>query len=270
MRFLTVISLLLLLSSCFKRKTHTPDIPVSTPKTVVKKLQDTTVYRYLISDNKVDTSVFKLGYQYYLKPETPGETKLNELAADFIYGSTHFETPDNVKYEASDRFFIACLDSLYANAAQDYKDTEYGIMWSYECSTSFSENHQKFTTFSSGMYLYSGGAHGNTYYNHINVEKTTGKELKLTDFINDTVAFYALADSCFRAQNEISATENYSDLGFWFADDRFYCNDNFYFSSEGFHFIFNVYEIAPYSHGLFEFSVPFNICRELIRYDLSR
>lgn len=269
MRFLTCIVLLLLLASCFKRKTKAPEI-TTTQQTVQKKLQDTTIYRYLVSDNKIDTSVFKLGYQYYTKPENPSENKLNRLACEFIYSSTHFETPDSLKYEASDRFFIACLDSLYASAVQDYKDSEYNIMWSYDCSTSFSDNHQKFTTFSGGMYLYSGGAHGNTYYNHINVEKAAGKELKLTDFITDTVAFYTLADSCFRAQNEISATENYSDLGFWFADDRFYCNDNFYLSSEGFHFIFNVYEIAPYSHGLFEFSVPFEICRELIRYDISR
>ncbi|MGV3631631.1 MAG: RsiV family protein [Bacteroidota bacterium] len=269
MKYFAFISLLLLLSSCFNRKTDNPPVTVTAP-VALKSLQDTSIFRYIISKNLVDTSEFKLSYQYFISPKNTWEAKLNQLTAEFIYGSTHFETPDSVQYEASDRFFIACLDSLYNSAVQDYKDSEYSIMWSYDCSTSFTDKHEKFATFSSGMYLYSGGAHGNTYYNHINVEKSSGKELKLNDFISDTAAFFQIADSCFRAQNEISATENYSDLGFWFADDRFYCNDNFYLSEEGFHFIFNVYEIAPYSHGLFEFSVPFEICRELIRYDLSR
>ncbi len=270
MRITTAICLLLLLSSCFNRRVRTPEITVEIPAIPVKKLQDTTLFRYLFSKNEMDTSVFQLSYQYYMKPANSWESKLNQLAAEAVYASTHFEGEDSLAFEVNDRFFAACLDTLYAAAEQDYKDSEFGTMWSYECSTSFTDTHKNFATFSSGMYLYSGGAHGNTFYNHINVDKASGKELKLTDFISDTAAFYQLADSCFRAQNEISAGENYSDLGFWFADDRFYCNDNFYLSDEAFHFIFNVYEIAPYTHGLFEFSVPFSVCRELIRYDLSR
>ena len=269
MKFLACITVLLLLASCFKRKTHTPDVVVTTP-VAVKKIQDTTVFRYLISENGVDTATFQLSYQYYISPANTWEKKLNELTGEFIYTSTHFELPDSIPSETSNRFLVGCLDSLYDSALQDYKDSEYSIMWSYEGSTSLTDNYQKFATFSGGTYLYSGGAHGNTYYNHINVEKATGKELKLTDFISDTLAFYKIADSCFRRQHEISPTDNYSDLGFWFADDQFYCNDNFYLSDDGFHFIFNVYEIAPFSHGLFELSVPFAVCRELIKYDISR
>ncbi|MCE3294468.1 MAG: hypothetical protein K0R65_182 [Crocinitomicaceae bacterium] len=269
MKYVAFIPLLLLLGSCFNRKTKTPEV-VITPAVAVKSLQDTTVFRYLISENKVDTSTFQLGYQYFISPKTAWENKLNQLAAEFVYASTHFELPDTIPNRASDRFMIACLDSLYTSAKQDYVDSEYSIMWSYEASTSFTDNYKNFATFSGGMYLYSGGAHGNTYYNHVNVEKATGNELKLTDFISDTLAFYKIADSCFRAQHEISVTDNYSDLGFWFGDDQFYCNNNFYLSEDAFHFIYNVYEIAPYSHGLFELKVPFAVCRELIRYDLTR
>lgn len=265
------ILLLLLLSACFTKKKHTEEVQVTTP-VITRKLQDTTVYRYLVSDNKIDTSRFELSYQYFIRPSTPWQDTLNFLAADFIYGTTHFDYDYRVKqnYGISDRFFIACLDSIYALALEDYRNSEYKTLWNYEGRTSFSDDHLKFATFSSGMYLFSGGAHGNTFYNHVNIEKESGRRLLLRDFISDTTEFYRIADSCFRRQNEIGPEKNFSDLGFWFPDDIFYCNDNFYLSDEGFHFIFNVYEIAPYAYGLFEFTVPFTVCRELIRYDLSR
>lgn len=264
--FLSVISLFIL-NACFvlKKADKGSIIHFGT-----KLIQDTTIHRELISKNKLDTSHLLLGYQYYTHPVEAWQDSVNRLVTDFIYSTTHYEKPVDLVLVASDSLFISCINSFVQQATKDYHENEFGSLWQYETRTSISDLYQNFVLFNCGTYVYSGGAHGYSYYDHIKISKKNGKRLVLKDFISDTIEFRQIAEMCFRKQNKISQEENLSDLGFWFQNDVFYCNDNFYTTDEAFYFIYNSYEIAPYAMGLFEFNVPFELCQHLIKIDLSK
>lgn len=270
MRILLLLSLLLSLSACFLTKKKKV-VDVKPPVEIVEKtIQDTSFQRLLFSNNNIDTSKIEIAYQYYLKPKEIWQDSINKHVANFIFGNSYFEIPDNVKIICNDSAFAACIDTFTSYAKQDYQDSEFGMLWEMDLKTSINEEFETFATLGLGLYMFSGGAHGNTYYGHINIDKSNGKTLELKDFISDTTEFNRIAEICFRKQNEISETEILSDLGFWFPTNQFSCNNNFYISNEGFNFIFNTYEVAPYSHGTFEFSVPFTLSKELLKIDLSK
>lgn len=270
MRTLAFFFLLLSLNSCFLTKKKTP-VDTTPPIIVVEKIiQDTSLKHLLVSNNTIDTSKLEIAYQYYLKPKASWQDSINKHIANFIFENTYFEIPENLKITCDDKAFTVCLDTFTSYAKQDYNNSEFGILWELDLKTSINDEFKSFATVGFGLYIFSGGAHGNTYYGHLNVDKSNGQALKLNDFVTDTTEFNRLAEICFRKQNEISETDVLSDLGFWFPNNQFSCNNNFYISEEGFNFIFNTYEIAPYSLGVFEFSVPFTLSKELIKIDLSK
>lgn len=258
------------MSSCWlSKKSHVTKI--EEPEIVVEKeIIDTFIIQNLYSKNNSDTSNLKLSFQYYKNPKFPWQDSINLKIAEFIHGITLFEYPDDLQLKCDINQFSNCLDTFVKNAKIDYTENEYKTLWELEASSSIHEDYEQFTSFYCGVYNYTGGAHGNSFYNHIQIDKKTGKTLLLKDFVSDTLAFNVIADSCFRKQNLISPTADLSELGFWFEDGIFRCNNNFYITDDAFYFIFNVYEIAPYSFGLIEFSVPFTLSKHLLQIDLSK
>ncbi len=107
---------------------------------------------------------------------------------------------------------------------------------------------------------FTGGAHGGygTYF--INVDPRTGKSFTLNDFFKpgykDKLA--ALGEKIFRATLDIPDTTSLADAGYEFPDNHFYLNDTYGFTEAGILFVFNVYEIAPYSLGSQEVLVPYD------------
>lgn len=271
MKYSILISLLVILSSCFISKNKKKEITVIENTIPAKIIQDSTLSKLLISSNGLDTSVLQLDYQYFLKPATIWQDSINKYIADFMLGNCYFEIPENLKISCDESKFKAGLDTFYTYAYQDHTENEYfGGLWALESRSSIDDTYSNFATLYLGVYTFTGGAHGNSFSGNFNFDKTTGNTLKLSDFIIDTTEFNTIAEKCFRKQAEISENENLSDLGFWFEENIFKCNDNFFITDEGFNFTFNTYEIAPYAFGSFEFSVPFTLSNHLLKRDLSK
>lgn len=97
-------------------------------------------------------------------------------------------------------------------------------------------------------YTNTGGAHGNTNISFLNFEATTGKRIQNNDLITNKDAFKTVAKSYFK--NAITEDDVI------FKPDTFQLPTNIGFNEEGVILLYNTYEIAPYSTGIIDFTIP--------------
>jgi hypothetical protein len=101
-------------------------------------------------------------------------------------------------------------------------------------------------------YNYTGGAHGNFSTIFYNIHPVTGRLLNLSDFVEPSgeSLLEQLAEQKFRQTRNIPAEQLFSQAGYWFENDIFYLTDNMAVQEDGMLFLYNPYEIAPYSEGI--------------------
>jgi hypothetical protein len=113
-----------------------------------------------------------------------------------------------------------------------------------------------------------GGVHpfGTTFY--INFESRTGKTVRLADILKPGTLsrLTSLAESRFREDHKLAATESLSEAGLNFPHDRFRLNDNYGIGDKALVFHFNPYEIAGGAMGDTEIEIPYADVRELLRF----
>jgi hypothetical protein len=101
-------------------------------------------------------------------------------------------------------------------------------------------------------YSYTGGAHGDFSTIFYNIHPVSGRQLSFADFFKPEkeVQLEQLAEQKFRQVRGIPAGQSLSDAGYWFENDIFYLTDNMAVQADGMLFLYNPYEIAPYSEGI--------------------
>jgi hypothetical protein len=99
-----------------------------------------------------------------------------------------------------------------------------------------------------------GGAHGMYGMGYNYIDKATGKELHLKDFLRLDNNLLKLAESVFRKTVGIKAKTPFEDTDFSFGG-KFYLPDNFELTAEGICFTYNPYEISNWAEGIVEFTL---------------
>lgn len=108
-------------------------------------------------------------------------------------------------------------------------------------------------------YMNTGGAHGNLTITFFNFNAQTGKTISNTDLFNDKEAFYKLAKTYFQEQVD------YKKI--LFDPEKFVLPANIGYSEAGIILLYNTYEIAPYSAGVIEFTIPYDKVNSLLVFD---
>ncbi|MDR1107423.1 MAG: RsiV family protein [Spirochaetaceae bacterium] len=110
---------------------------------------------------------------------------------------------------------------------------------------------------------YTGGAHGMVETDYFLIDSTEKKQLHLRDLFQDGTAG-ALQERVEAALRVYSGLEEGAPLsnGYYFNDSA-EPPDNFYLTPQGLTFHWNPYEIAPYSVGPVEITVPYADVEEL-------
>ncbi len=103
---------------------------------------------------------------------------------------------------------------------------------------------------------YTGGAHPNTYVSYHNYLSNTAKLLSIDDIIINRDELLKVAEKAFRQANDMTAGDDFYEKGFEM-DSLFVLSQNFALTKDGLDFLYNPYEIAPYSMGTIEFSIPY-------------
>ena len=102
---------------------------------------------------------------------------------------------------------------------------------------------RRFLSFYCSDYSYTGGAHGSTQITVGTIDRKSGRILKLDDVsaFSDRVALQK------KLHAAVLAKIGKNDL-----QDEVKPHDNFYLSKDGWHFVFNEYEVACYAEGAVE------------------
>lgn len=110
---------------------------------------------------------------------------------------------------------------------------------------------------SRSLYVYSGGAHGNSERTYFVLDTALSKRLRLDDLLAEGARplLQQRLDAALRARYGAGTDAPLSSIGF-FADSAG-VSENFFVTGAGLGFCWNPYEIAPYAMGAVEAVLPY-------------
>ena len=144
---------------------------------------------------------------------------------------------------------ISHFDEQYNEFKDDFEESS--LVWEATFDVEVTYQSSSLISIAINSYLNTGGAHGNTNITFYNFDVVTGKVLATKDVILDMVAFTQIAKDYFEKETQNEEAE-------YFFGDEFQLPENLGFNSDGIILFYNVYEIASYSSGITEFTIPFD------------
>lgn len=142
---------------------------------------------------------------------------------------------------------IENFNVAYTDFINDFPDS--AQEWEAQIDGEVIFKTQDIISISLTSYINTGGAHGNLNISFLNFEASTGKLIDNNSLIKDVDSFKTIAKTYFD-----SSVEGKDLL---FDSETFNLPANIGYSDEGLILLYNTYEIAPYSTGIIEFSIPF-------------
>jgi hypothetical protein len=128
--------------------------------------------------------------------------------------------------------------------------------WNTSMLYSVSTNTKDLLSLTFSMNGYTGGAHGFSTISYSNFNPNTGTKLKLEDIVSDVDKLRTIAREIFIKDHNLDPNKSLNEQGYWFVDDIFSLNNNFKLSKDEIIFHYNQYEIAPYSEGPIDITIP--------------
>lgn len=204
--------------------------------------------KMLYQADGTDSSNCVINYSYFEKGELSYRDSVNQKVKSFITLITQFERKSNIDSKLTDTFFSSQLDSfemIYKNEVE----SEIYHLWALESSIDIDDSHESFAQLQLSAWSYTGGAHGNGATTTYIIDKATGKEILLNDFFSDPTGVRKVAEIYFRKLFNLESDADLEEAGFWFENNLFHLNNNFSIVGDKIVFLYNTYEIAPYSGG---------------------
>lgn len=159
--------------------------------------------------------------------------------------------------------FVARYQTAFEEDKKEVKETpSFGI--SHSMWTDFIAQKEKLATFAISFYDYEGGAHGVEGNRYFTIDLTTRHILTLNDLFNEKDL--PKVKTLLWEQYNNSNKEYEPVIG----ADSFNLSNNIYLDSRGVHFIYDVYEIAPYAAGEQDLFLYFGQLEELFRPEFKR
>ena len=117
-----------------------------------------------------------------------------------------------------------------------------------------------------GLYVYTGGAHGLSTRSFLNYDLRNGSLMSEKDlFVGDyEPILIEIMKRHIMADSELNSIEELEEI-YW--TEHIIPNGNFYITRESINYVFNPYEIAPYSFGHTEISIPFEEIKEILKWE---
>lgn len=172
---------------------------------------------------------------------------------------TENEETKNVSREQ----LVARYQTDFEEDKKEVKETpSFGI--SHSMWTDFIAQKEKLATFAISFYDYEGGAHGIEGNRYFTIDLTTRHILTLNDLFNEKDL--PKVKTLLWEQYNNSNKEYESVIG----ADSFNLSNNIYLDSRGVHFIYDVYEIAPYAAGEQDLLLYFGQLEELFKPEFKR
>ncbi|OOF62992.1 RsiV family protein [Rodentibacter sp. Ppn85] len=216
---------------------------------------------YLSEEGKIEHSVFTL------KTNVDWLNTLlwEELTRDLWEKLTRDENENNKRNVPTREQLVAELqknfDATYKAMTEERTKGDEGHL-----SVDFIGQKEKLATFSIGAYEYEGGAHGMGGSLYLTVDLISRKILRLNDLFDEKVLQ--------KVKDLLWA--NYTQDGMVKDDETFRkkesfnVSDNIYLDFKGVHFIYNIYEIAPYADGEQDLTLNWWQLKDLLKSDFKQ
>lgn len=137
--------------------------------------------------------------------------------------------------------------------------------WELHIETEKVYQSEEIITLSINTYEFKGGAHGNDKIKFLNLNANTGEVYKLSDIVDNSDDFKALAKDHFL--KSIDADKENNQIEDYFFGKPFQLPENIGFSDDGLVFLYNVYEVASYDQGYTEFVIPFDAVESYLKVE---
>jgi hypothetical protein len=164
------------------------------------------------------------------------------------------------------------IEEAAAAFIKEYNDLvtsqkEHARPWQSGCSGEVLLDRPGIVTVSISSYAYTGGAHGMSVTQYLVFDAATGKQLGLADFLAQ--GFEAQLDKLierrFRKMRGLSESEPLTGEKGLLFDNAIRHNENFAVTGSGICFLYNQYEIAPYSAGQITIDFSFDDLKEILK-----
>lgn len=127
--------------------------------------------------------------------------------------------------------------------------------WEFTCTASVQNDDQFFVNLKVDHYQFTGGAHGYNASQSILIDKVNGKKLSVDKMFTNHDIVKRKIEMIFREQFDIPFGKSLNEFGFFFENDQFKLPENIFFGDDLILFVYNPYEIAPYSSGIITLEV---------------
>ena len=176
---------------------------------------------------------------------------INSTIENLIVNTISFSEDSNSEASLSDA--IKKFDSIYVAFKDNFEENS--LAWESIIDSEVTYQSPEIICVAINSYLNTGGAHGNMNISFLNFNSQTGEILQNEDLFKSEKEFIEIAKTYFNIEmQESSVDSNFDD---YFFGDGFHLPTNIGFSDEGVILLYNVYEIASYSEGITEFTIPF-------------
>lgn len=185
---------------------------------------------------------------------------VNGAVKEFLYSSPFSEEGDLT--------FDALKNSIvddYKKIKEDFPDSP--VRYSYDREITISTDTLNVFSLAFRGSDYFGGAHPNSFFGFANFDKTSGKEILLSQLLIDNYQneLDKAGEKIFRQIKGLSPSQNLNVAGYWFDNNKFILNNNFLIAKTGLRFLFNQYEIAPYAEGITIIEIPYSEITGIIK-----
>ncbi|MCR8667070.1 DUF3298 and DUF4163 domain-containing protein [Aestuariibaculum sp. M13] len=170
---------------------------------------------------------------------------INNEINKVVSASLHIgeETPNA---EASIEENIEKFNTEYNDFAKDFPESTFP--WEAQIDGEVIFQSPELISISITSYTNTGGAHGNVLISFLNLDARTGNRIANEELFNNEKDFETIAKTYFDKSIE--------DKNTLFEPENFQLAQNIGFSEEGLIMLYNTYEIAPYSAGIIEYTIP--------------
>lgn len=199
--------------------------------------------------NGINCPAIHISYPKVTSTVIPSE-KINNLISNHIVALMNATDIKDSTVAAAVAHFKAEFEQLRT----DFPDAEAG----YEAKVDGKINYQSDSILSVKLdsYMFTGGAHGYASVTYLNINPKTGTLFTNEALFKDITAFNKIAEHYFREHEKISDTTKLSDAGYWFENDTFTLPENIGITERNCILYYNPYEVAPYSEGPLEITIP--------------
>lgn len=205
--------------------------------------------------NKTDSTYITLHYPLF-------EGRMADNMNAWVINSLNIDPEGGTVYKSAEQLAKAFI-SGYDEYAKT--DPEYLNSWSAIVSVEVTQNTPSIISLSSDSYAYTGGAHGMGAILYSNYDVTAQKLLKLDDLLQPgyQAPLLQAGERIFRKNEGLKPDETLEGK-YFFEGDTFSLCDNFLITPTSLKFLYNPYEIKPYSEGMTVLDIPYTEISALI------